>query len=428
VKVNVLYNKIKSRIEGTRIGIEIQSGFNWAAYWASQPEVLFFGLYSDISGGQMPNRVPGATDYLTVAGAAGSETYQCPNTAPYLSADTDQIWHYTNDSIRVVLSSELISYDFSRTIIKYDNTAPYTLRWIMILSSDFETARENKMRDSFDLSIWWSGVLSFHGNVKGNKPLFQQYVWTPEGIYEAETLTLIAKYTTPATEPLTIALDTLIKGLKAGGSPSYWSRIDCLQKYNLLAIDQIVFNFKCNGFWDATLVGSPTFAPKLYIETAATGTKYVDTNFIPANGVNFQQNDASWFDGIVAFTTSSYNGCFTTGKGLVFRGGNADGRGFFNSATVNDPLLNIQIGYNIQTRNGANTATIYNGGWNANNVASAARPDHTSLVGAWHNNAVVSGLTTTRNKTQLFGAYFSNAEADAIRTLLETFDITVAAL
>ena len=168
---------------GFRLGIgniDIRNQrFNWAAYWATQPEVLFFGLYSDISGGQMPNRVPGATDYLTVAGAVGSETYQCPNTAPYIAADTDYIWFRTDTTQRTTTMAELIEYDFIRTIIKYDNTAPYALRWIMILSDDFETARENKMRDSFDLSIWWSDVLSSHGNVKGNRGAGRS-VWTPE--------------------------------------------------------------------------------------------------------------------------------------------------------------------------------------------------------------------------------------------------------
>jgi len=147
--------------------------FDWAAYWASQPEVLFFGLYSDISGGQMPNRVPGATDYLTVAGAVGSETYQCPNTAPYIAADTDYIWFQTDTTQRTTTTAELIGYDFTRTIIKYDNTTPYALRWIMILSEDYDTP---SMRNSFDLSIWWSNVLSSYGSVKGNRAS-EQSIW-----------------------------------------------------------------------------------------------------------------------------------------------------------------------------------------------------------------------------------------------------------
>ena len=163
---------------GHALGIPFRRGGNWIDYWKNQPEVLFFGLYSEISGGQMPNKVTGATDYLTVAGVVGSETYQCPDTAAYIAADTDQLWHYTDDSIRVVLEADLTDYDFTRTIVKYGNVNPYTLDAIMVLSSDVDTA---KMRDDFDLSIWWSGVLNSHGNLKGNKPLAQQYDWTPEG-------------------------------------------------------------------------------------------------------------------------------------------------------------------------------------------------------------------------------------------------------
>jgi uncharacterized protein (TIGR02145 family) len=56
----------------------------------------------------------------------------------------------------------------------------------MILSDDFETVRENKMRDSFDLSVWWSNVLSSHGYMKQNKHIAGQYIWTPETIVDAD--------------------------------------------------------------------------------------------------------------------------------------------------------------------------------------------------------------------------------------------------
>lgn len=157
----------------------------WAAWWASQPEVLFFGLYSDISGGQMPNRVPGATDYLTVAGALGAETYQCPNTAPYIAADTDYIWFDIITNQRTATTAQLIGSDFSRTIIKYGDIVPYAIEWIMILSDDFETARENKMRDSFHLSIWWDGFLSSYGNLKGNRGIGRS-IWVPTPILDRD--------------------------------------------------------------------------------------------------------------------------------------------------------------------------------------------------------------------------------------------------
>ena len=35
MKIDVIYNKIKSNVTGSRIGMRIQSGFDWAAYWAA---------------------------------------------------------------------------------------------------------------------------------------------------------------------------------------------------------------------------------------------------------------------------------------------------------------------------------------------------------------------------------------------------------
>lgn len=167
-------------LPGIAIGIPFRrgGGASWDAFWKSQPEVLFFGLYSEISGGQMPNKVTGATDFLTVAGVAGSETYQAPDTAPYQIADTDYIWFKTDVSQRTTTTAELIGYDFTRTIIKYANTSPYVIEAIMILSSDVDTA---KMRDDFDLSVWWNDTLSAHGNLKGNRSSGKS-VWTAESV------------------------------------------------------------------------------------------------------------------------------------------------------------------------------------------------------------------------------------------------------
>lgn len=126
----------------------------------------------------MPNRVPGATDFLTVAGVAGSETYQCPNTAAYIAADTDYIWFTSATAQRTVTTAELIGYDFTRTVVKYGNTAPNAIAGIMILKSGevLSTVKENKMRDDFDLSVWWSNVLSSHGDTKDNRGS-QRSIW-----------------------------------------------------------------------------------------------------------------------------------------------------------------------------------------------------------------------------------------------------------
>lgn len=140
-------------------------------------KLLFWGKYSEITAGQMPNKVTGAIDFLTVAGIAGSETFQCPNTAPYKNADTDYIWFKIDASQRTTTTAELIGYDFPRTIIKYDNISPYTLREIIILKAGetLTTVEENLLRDYMNLSVWWSNTLSSHGNVKENRGIGQNF-------------------------------------------------------------------------------------------------------------------------------------------------------------------------------------------------------------------------------------------------------------
>lgn len=150
--------------------------------WAEQPEVLFYGLYSEISGGQMPNKVTGATDYLTVSGSAGNETYQCPNTSDYIAADTDKIWFKTDGSQRTTTTAELVGYDLQRTPVKYSDSSPYSINAIMILKNG-ETITGEKLNDLFSdfwLSIWWNDSLNIYGHIKGNRTV--QNLFVPETI------------------------------------------------------------------------------------------------------------------------------------------------------------------------------------------------------------------------------------------------------
>ena len=55
-------------------------GINWSSYWATLNDLLlFFGEKSKVTGGKLYNQVTGATDYLDVAGAVGSETFKIPD-------------------------------------------------------------------------------------------------------------------------------------------------------------------------------------------------------------------------------------------------------------------------------------------------------------------------------------------------------------
>jgi hypothetical protein len=184
IRLSINETKIKATAMGIRIGIGNRikigggGGQSWESYWASQPEVLFFGLYSEISGGQMPNKVTGSSDYLTVAGAVGSETYQCPNTAPYIAADTDYIWFKTDTSQRTVTTAELIGYDLQRTPVKYGDAAPNEIVAIIILNAAVTgTKRDNLFRDMW-LPILWDNNLNGYGHIKDNR--IGQQLWTPE--------------------------------------------------------------------------------------------------------------------------------------------------------------------------------------------------------------------------------------------------------
>lgn len=153
---------------------------SWESYWANQTEVLFFGLYADISGGQMPNKKTGSSDYLTVAGSAGSETYQCPNTAPYIAADTDYIWFKTDETQRTVTTAELIGYDLQRTPVKYQDASPNEIVAIIILNAAVTEVKRDKLFRDMWLPILWDNDLNGYGHIKDNR--IGQQLWTPEAV------------------------------------------------------------------------------------------------------------------------------------------------------------------------------------------------------------------------------------------------------
>jgi len=299
---------------GIGIGIQFSRGGSqsWESYWASQPEVLFFGLYSEISGGQMPNKVTGSSDYLTVAGSAGSETYQAPNTASYQSADTDYIWFKTDTAQRTTTTAELIGYDFTRTIVKYANDAPYTIEAIMILSANVDTAR---MRDDFDLSVWWDNTLSAHGNLKGNRGAGQN-AWTAEAVYDDRSVTLFAQMAalseTPTDERKT-AIDTAIKALKAASL--FETQFDALVVTRAHGNDSGLLNWITNAT-NGLAVLAPTFQTDIGYNSDGAAS-YINTQFNPyaqnAAGGLYLTNDACIIKKVSGtITAGKYSGARNT--------------------------------------------------------------------------------------------------------------------
>lgn len=154
-----------------------QVGSSWSSYWESQDEVLFFAETKDIADGKLYNKKSGSSDYLTVAGEAGSYTFQCPNTADYIAADeSDTLWfNFLTGLNRTVTTAELIGFDISRTPVRYGDSSPYSLEGIMILKSgtSFSEEDRNRLFKEFRLSVLWDNSFNPYGYLKGNKGLTQ---------------------------------------------------------------------------------------------------------------------------------------------------------------------------------------------------------------------------------------------------------------
>ncbi len=164
---------------GNRIGVQFDSQ-SWQSYWAKQDEVLFFGEISNIRDSKLYNQVVGSNDYLVVSGNPGSYSFQCPNTASYIAADTDYIWFNGASTQRTVTTNELVSYDLQRTPVKYDDLAPNNIRAILILKAGvvLSDPMRDKLFNNFNLPVLWDNSLNPYGHIKSNR--IGQFLWNPE--------------------------------------------------------------------------------------------------------------------------------------------------------------------------------------------------------------------------------------------------------
>jgi hypothetical protein len=273
-------------------GLKLGSSRGASVPAAIKAKFLFWGKVSDISGGQMPNKVTGATDHLDVTGSPA--TYVCPNTAPYIAADHDHdsIWFKTDETPRTTTTAELIGYDFARTLVKYDNATPYTIREIIILKDGetLTTAEMNFMRDYMDLSTWWDDTLSLFGNLKGNRSGEQSH-WTAESI--SPYTAIYAAMTNKPTAGITAAQQTLVDTLVTGG---VWAKLDrffMFAQYSNTAGEALLD--WVDPTRSAVNLGAPTFASLEGFTGVPGVTNAIKSGFTPTVGTNkFLLNDSSF--------------------------------------------------------------------------------------------------------------------------------------
>ena len=154
---------------GYGLGLRNQLAFGRGLPYTIKNKLLFLGNYSAIADGKMPNTL--GSDWITVAGVSGSETYTCPNTASYIAADADYVWFDNSAVIKSPTTEILIGANFQRTLIKYSDFSDGKVDVLAIMKagSVFDEHELIVVHNYFKLSLFWSGLLHPNGHLKYNR-------------------------------------------------------------------------------------------------------------------------------------------------------------------------------------------------------------------------------------------------------------------
>lgn len=413
-----------------RIGKTSIGGGSGVAVWNPQrisSKVLFWGKVSEISEGQMPNKITGATDFLTVAGSP--YTFQTPNTAPYIAADTDYIWFKTDASQRTTTTSELIGYDLPRTPVKYDDNSPNTLREIVILKAgEVLTADElNQLFKYMWLPIEWNNDTNAFGHIKDNR--VGQNLWTPEAVYEEELNTYISGLVTPLSEGQKDNLNTFIAETKAGLSiASLEDAFDVIYVLGGETSESSLRNLVKRSH-DATLQGTPNPSFTAFEGFVGNGTNgYLNTNYNGSTqAVNCLQNSAAM--GVYSRSNVTENaveaGVYISANGtyLMYKYG-ATRYGAFNSGegergTVINPTTGLLIG----VRESGTSEKYYHNGSLLDNltVESSAIKNLNEYILGYNNNGTPGALSTKQISFYFKARALSLAEVQTLTTAFEKY-------
>lgn len=166
-------------ISATRTTIPLGGkAFSFARYWKTQ-NIFDFLWTGNIEGDELVD-ISGNGNNLLITDkdftgnyipATSSATFSIPDDAALKADDAELFWHDSGDNILQKSAADLVASDYQKTIIKYDSTSPYNVRWIGMLKSTVTLTAEqtNKLHESFELWLYWSSVLNAYGVIKGNR-------------------------------------------------------------------------------------------------------------------------------------------------------------------------------------------------------------------------------------------------------------------
>lgn len=111
-----------------------------------------------------------ATNYIP---AISTATFAIPDNATYKTADEDLLWANSGGVVLEKTTSQLVEFDYTRTLIKYSNNSPYNIQAIGILKTGeaLNATEIDEVHKYFKLWLYWSGVLNANGYIKGNRDI-----------------------------------------------------------------------------------------------------------------------------------------------------------------------------------------------------------------------------------------------------------------
>jgi hypothetical protein len=125
----------------------------------------------DIISGQ--NIVITGKDFVTTyIPPTSTATFSLPNVAGLKTDDNfDGAWYTDAGAVKQIPVSYFINNDYSRTLVKYANEAPYNVEWIGLLKNDATISSEelDLLHEYFQLHYFWTGVFNDSGVMKDNR-------------------------------------------------------------------------------------------------------------------------------------------------------------------------------------------------------------------------------------------------------------------
>lgn len=135
------------------------------AYW---DEIYGNQILDSLGGDALILSSPLSGEYIP---ATYSGTITAPSNSVYSQADTEHILYNTSGIPIAKTVTSLVSQDFSRVVVKYDNVAPYHIRSIGLIKQGLTLTQDilNWLHSEFDLNVFWSGDFNKYGSFKNNR-------------------------------------------------------------------------------------------------------------------------------------------------------------------------------------------------------------------------------------------------------------------